>query len=487
MSSFYPEPPKVILSDRRKPEPKAPQVPVYVGLHKLLKENMAAITGHRRPDLRLCPPSAQLLQRPSPLQLHQELAHRALDRPRQSSALQLPAAAKPPGPSSPAPQPASAPACLSRCTSAPPGVPSTANPSPRPTNGAASPATTTATASTRKPSSSPSIPTSDATSPSPRKAGPSYLLKAELVYDPVQQALPEPVSRLSSDPSPYPDPEAPTTPIEPEAALATFRKLLRLDQPQHEATWKTLLNWVLAAMRPAKNAAFHDYPILNLVGPADSGKSVAAKIIAQLIDPTDIPLHSLPTTERKLHVLAAAHHVLAFDNPGKINPEKSRYLSRLSTGVGSLYSQFLGPLVRPIILTTRTTQETRHLSTRVVDVELPRVQTRLSQQEIWEEFEKLRPQILGALLTLLSQTFDAPPAHLPNRKTKRQKIEESIPLLIQKQGGGWQGTVTDLQQALNLPVTTHVLGRYLKKTEFFEVTSKKSNKVVTLTITSRPV
>ena len=303
---------------------------------------------------------------------------------------------------------------------------------------------------------------------------------AEFVYDPIQRKLPDP------GPGPeVPAPETPEPPADPEAALSNFRKLLRIDEPRHDATWKTLLNWILAAMKPAKNEAFHDYPILNLVGPASSGKSVAAKILAQLIDPTGVPLNVLPTTERRLHVLAAAHHVLAFDNPGKINPEKSRYLSRLSTGVGSVYSQFQGMLVRPVILTTRMHLETKHLKTRVVDVELPRVQNcnLLSQQEIWEEFEKQRPQILAALLTLLSRDFDKPPVHLPNRKTKWQKIEESIPCLIEKQGGAWQGTVTDLQQSLNFPVSINALGRYLEETKSLEVTRTKNNKTVTVTLT----
>jgi hypothetical protein len=275
---------------------------------------------------------------------------------------------------------------------------------------------------------------------------------------------------------------SPTENVSPEAALAPFRRLLRLHQPQHDATWKTLLNWILSAMKPAKNPAFHDYPILNLTGPAASGKTVAAKLLTQLLDPAGIPVHSLPTTERRLHALAAAHHVLAFDNPGKINPEKSRFLSRLSTGIGSLHTQLQGTLVRPIILTTRKHMETRHLANRLVDVELAPVDSPISQQEIWEEFEKQRPQILGALLTLLSRDFDATPSHLPNRKTKRRKIEESIPSLVEQHGGTWSGTVTDLQQALNFPVTVNALGRYLEQTKSLHVTRKKNDTTVTVTL-----
>jgi hypothetical protein len=292
--------------------------------------------------------------------------------------------------------------------------------------------------------------------------------RIEFVFHPTQQ--------------PLPDPEPPKQQT-PEEALQPLKKLLRLTHNRHAATWTTLVAWLLHALRPAKNPSFHDYPILNLIGPPNSGKTVAAKLLTQLLDPNTIPIQSLPNTERRLHVLAAGQHILAFDNPGKINPEKSRFLSRLSTGVGSLYRHFEGMLVRPIILTSRTREETRRLGTRVVDVELPFIANLLSQGEVWEEFEKVRPQILGALLTLLAQDFNAGPAtQLPNRKTKWQKLEESIPYLIGNCGGTWVGTVTELQKALNFPIHVNPLGRYLKQTESLNVTKVKNYRVVTLTL-----
>src|ERR1043166_7465440 len=197
--------------------------------------------------------------------------------------------------------------------------------------------------------------------------------------------------------------------------------------------------------------------------------------LASLIAPSGAPLHSLPTTERRLHGLAATHHVLAFDDPGKINPEKSRYLSRLSSGVASLNPALQGMLVRPVILTTQNEKETRHLSHRVVDVHLPEVETRLPQEQIWKEFEQLRPALLGALLTLLVRDFDQPRYLVPNRKTEKQKIEESVPAFVAEQGGEWSGSVTGLKAALPFDVSIQALGRYLKETEALEVIHKKSN------------
>lgn len=292
--------------------------------------------------------------------------------------------------------------------------------------------------------------------------------RTHFLFDQVQQPLPTPAANADTD-----------------HALQPFRKLLRLDQPRYDAAWQTLLAWLLAALRPAQNANFHTYPILNLLGPENSGKSVTAKLLTQLLDPTGTPLHSIPTTERRLHGLAATHHVLAFDDAGKINPEKSHYLSRLSSGITSLHPQLQGMLVRPIILTTTNEKETKHLAHRVVDLELPPNDSPLTQQQVWRQFEEMRPAILGALLTLLSRDFDGARVLCPNRKTKSQKIAESVPEFVAEQGGTWTGTVTELQAALNFPVSTKALGHYLDHTQAFEVIRKKSDKTKTVILTAR--
>ena len=132
-------------------------------------------------------------------------------------------------------------------------------------------------------------------------------------------------------------------------------------------------------------------------------------------------------------------------------------------------------MVRPMILTTQNEKETRHLSHRVVDVHLPEVETRLPQEQIWKEFEQLRPALLGALLTLLVRDFDQPRYLLPNRKTEKQKIEESVPAFVAEQGGEWSGSVTGLKAALPFEVSIQALGRYLAETHALEVIHKKSN------------
>jgi hypothetical protein len=227
-------------------------------------------------------------------------------------------------------------------------------------------------------------------------------------------------------------------------------------------------------MRAPKDAAFHDYPILNLMGSESCGKSVTAKLLTQLIDPTMTPIHSLPTTERRLHGLAAGHHVLTFDETGKINPEKSRYLSRLASGVTSLHKNLEGMLVRPIILTTNEEKETKHLADKIVDIELPPMENPLPPDQIQQQFEAMRSQILGALLTLLALNFNRPTPFLPNRKTKNQKIEKCVTDFLKTQGGSWQGTATDLAnhvgRALAGPLSPKALSQALDEMESLIVT-----------------
>ena len=282
-------------------------------------------------------------------------------------------------------------------------------------------------------------------------------------FDPLQQPIPEPVP----------------TEGDPNTALQPFRKLLRLDDARHDATWQTLLDWTLAAMRAPKDASFHNYPILNLMGEESSGKSITAKLLTQLLDPTLTPVHSIPATERRLHGIAANHHILTFDDTGKINPQKSRYLSRLATGVNSHHPSLEGMLVRPIILTTSEERETRHLAGKVVDVELPPIEAPRTPEQIQSEFEPMRPQILGALLTLLVQNFNTPPPNLPNRKTKKQKIEQAVTEFLKQSGGSWQGTVSDLVGQISAcpSLSSEALGRALNEMKSLIVTHlKRKNK-----------
>ncbi len=191
----------------------------------------------------------------------------------------------------------------------------------------------------------------------------------------------------------------PVLSIDPAADLHWFRALLRLDAPDHDTTWQALLDWILRAFQPLDKPDFRDYPILVLTGPPDAGKTVTAKLLIELLDPTMEPLHVMTRSTRALHRLVAKHHVLAFDDTGKVGVLESQSLRQCGL-------TWQGGIVRPVILTTRGGDNTRDLPEPMIHVELPRVEKPIPQQEIWRQFEGLRPVVLGAILTVLSRNFN---------------------------------------------------------------------------------
>ena len=96
-----------------------------------------------------------------------------------------------------------------------------------------------------------------------------------------------------------------------------------------QADWLRILAWLLAALRPKG-----PYPILVLQGPPASGKTQAARMLRDLIDPAATPLTPLPATEGRLHSLAMHNRVLAFDHISALPRRISDALCRLTSGAG---------------------------------------------------------------------------------------------------------------------------------------------------------
>lgn len=193
---------------------------------------------------------------------------------------------------------------------------------------------------------------------------------------------------------PLPDP-LPT--YDPASDLGWFRGLLRLDSPKHNASWQTLVSWMLRALQPDEKLGFQGYPILVLNGPPEAGKTITAKLLAQLLDPTKEPIHSLTGSMRNLQELITNHHILAFDHISKVSPKIAAELC--ATSCRSRHA-------RPIILTTRRRDDTLALAERSVYVEMAPGENPIHPYDVWQKFEGLRPTILGAALTLLARTTD---------------------------------------------------------------------------------
>ena len=161
--------------------------------------------------------------------------------------------------------------------------------------------------------------------------------------------------------------------------------------------------WLLAALRDCG-----PYPVLVLSGEHGAAKSTFAKILRSLVDPSTTPLRALPREDRDLFIAASNGHLLAFDNVSGLPAWISDTLCRLATGGGfatrQLYSdqdEMLFDATRPIILNGIEDVVARpDLADRSLFLTLEPIpeKSRLPEARLWADFERHRPEILGALL-----------------------------------------------------------------------------------------
>ena len=151
------------------------------------------------------------------------------------------------------------------------------------------------------------------------------------------------------------------------------------------------------------------YPVLVLTGEQGTAKSSFARIVRSLIDPSWVPLSSLPASSRDLFIAAANQHVLSFENLSKLTNNMSDNLCRLATGGGfrvrALYTdsdEILFDVSRPIILNGISNFVTRgDLQDRAIVLPLARISNRRTERELFADFEHKRAGIFGALLDLM--------------------------------------------------------------------------------------
>lgn len=165
------------------------------------------------------------------------------------------------------------------------------------------------------------------------------------------------------------------------------------------------------------------YPMLNLAGPAGSGKSIQARMKVDLIDPTESGmLPSIVLKEESIIAAAQSRHLATADNASRLSTDVQDILCIASTG-GEIMARLLYsngdvatmPLHCPVLITSITPVATRaDLASRAITVELTARNERRDESEILMEFEEERAELLGALLDLLAAGLASdviPPKH----------------------------------------------------------------------------
>ncbi len=184
---------------------------------------------------------------------------------------------------------------------------------------------------------------------------------------------------------------------------SSLKKLRPYINTRDEDGFVLIIAWLLMALRHTG-----PYPVLVIIGEHGTSKSTLLKILRRLVDPNFSALRSLNNSVHDLFISANNSWILAFDNLSYLSDDYSDALCRLATGGGystrTLFTdddEHLFQAMRPIMMNGIGNVAIRgDLADRalVIPLKLIPKNERRTEEEFWQEVEKLLPGILGALL-----------------------------------------------------------------------------------------
>jgi hypothetical protein len=193
--------------------------------------------------------------------------------------------------------------------------------------------------------------------------------------------------------------------------IDTFRTLFNVA----DDAWPLALGWLVAALIPDIQ-----HPVLLLGGEHGTGKSTAALMLADLVDPSPATLRTPPRDSEQWAVTASASWIVAIDNISVIPGWLSDALCRAVSGDGfvrrRLYSDSnLSVLAfsRAVIITSIDAGALRgDLGDRILLLDLETIDSvsRRSDKELKEIYREIRPAVLGALLDLMVKVQNVLPS-----------------------------------------------------------------------------
>jgi hypothetical protein len=199
------------------------------------------------------------------------------------------------------------------------------------------------------------------------------------------------------------------------------KKVLDFLNIQDEELRILFMCWLVVAFVP-----HIPIPTLAIYGPPGSAKTSLARVVKRLIDPAIPEVQGSLRNLKDFPITASCNRVLIYDNVSRITAEQSDALCGAVTGQGSsnrrLYTDE-DPFViefKNVVLFTGVDliAERSDLLNRSILLPMCAVdpRDRLYEEELWEEFEGMRPGILGGLLDCVASML-----HLKNKITLKER------------------------------------------------------------------
>jgi hypothetical protein len=193
-----------------------------------------------------------------------------------------------------------------------------------------------------------------------------------------------------------------------------------------ESSRLLVTTWLLDSMRPDT-----PFPLLEAIGEQGSAKSGLQKLLKRLIDPSAIELRSAPRGGEDVFVGAAQGWLLAYDNVSHLSGEMQDVLCRVASGATfatrKLYTNAEESAIRakrPVSLNGIGASITaQDLVDRAISLELPVIEDRREAAGIEGEFDRLHPELLGALLDLFAKALAIVPS-ISIEKDRRPRLLE---------------------------------------------------------------
>ena len=185
-----------------------------------------------------------------------------------------------------------------------------------------------------------------------------------------------------------------------------------------------IVGWLLMSLQANHGA----YPILVFQSQEGSAKTTTTKMLSLLVDPNQAETLTNPKNDDDLLLIANDTHLLSLDNLSGIKLSTSDILCGLSTGTSRKTRKLFSnselitlKLKKPIILNGIDDIANRgDFASRALLINLPKLMVKRSNVEVWSEFNKDYPKILGALFDRLSQAL---------QNIKNTKIKDNIRMI----------------------------------------------------------